>query len=140
MGVLMSKKCIVNRYGVITDICEDGEEFPIYEGDDAKMVWMDIPDDFAYDEQKSRVRNGDFINLSDLETPFSLGIARKGGYGPIEEQLDMQYRDKLNSTTEWEDHVTAVKTAVKKPSLAVNTDADVEAQAEFREEPHFKKI
>ena len=36
---------------------------------------------------------------------------RKAAYGSIEDQLDMQYKDKLNGTTTWNDHVAAVKSA-----------------------------
>ena len=36
---------------------------------------------------------------------------RKTAYGSIEDQLDMQYKDNINSTTTWKDHVAAVKSA-----------------------------
>ena len=138
----MSKKCIVNEGGRITDVCEAGDEFEIYDGEDATIIWMDIPDDFTYNEQTSRVINGDFVNVRLLESTFSLTIARKVAYGEIGEQLDMQYRDKINNTTEWEDYVTAAKASEKAPSLSDNTDA--EAAAEFgdldREEPQWEKI
>jgi hypothetical protein len=35
-------------------------------------------------------------------------------YLPIQEQLDMQYWDKKNGTTNWEDHITKVKTDIPK--------------------------
>ena len=36
-------------------------------------------------------------------------------YGPIGDQLDMQYWDAVNGTTTWVDHVAAVKAKYKKP-------------------------
>ena len=36
---------------------------------------------------------------------------RKTAYGSIEDQLDMQYKDNINSTTTWKDHVAGVKSA-----------------------------
>lgn len=36
---------------------------------------------------------------------------RKQAYGDIGEQLDMQYKDSLNGTTTWKDHVQAIKDA-----------------------------
>ena len=36
-------------------------------------------------------------------------------YGPISDQLDMQYWDTINGTTTWVDHVAAVKAKHKKP-------------------------
>jgi hypothetical protein len=41
---------------------------------------------------------------------------RKAAYASIEEQLDMMYKDKINGTTTWEDHITEVKTDNPKPS------------------------
>ena len=138
----MSKKCIVQWNGKIGNICEAGDEFPIYEGADKQMVWMDMPDDFIYNHDTSRVVNGEFVNVKFHEPPTTLLTARKVGYGDIGEQLDMQYRDKVNGTTEWEDHVTAVKTSVKKPSLAESTDeADAaEYGDQDRAEPQWEKV
>ena len=76
--------------------------------------------------------SGDFIktwNVSGLAEPTAEQIAsydtaadleerqnavreiRKKAYGSIADQLDMQYKDKLNGTTTWDDHVAAVKSA-----------------------------
>ena len=42
-------------------------------------------------------------------------VAREAKYGDIGDQLDMQYKDAVNGTTTWKDHVTAVKSAHPKP-------------------------
>jgi len=76
--------------------------------------------------------SGDYIhtwNVSGLAEPTAEQIAsydtaadleerqnavretRKKAYGSIADQLDMQYKDKLNGTTTWDDHVAAVKSA-----------------------------
>ena len=36
-------------------------------------------------------------------------------YAPIGDQLDMQYKDAVNGTTTWKDHVAAVKAKYPKP-------------------------
>jgi len=36
---------------------------------------------------------------------------RRAAYGSIENQMDMQYKDNINGTTTWKDHVAAVKSA-----------------------------
>tara|TARA_Y100000114_G_scaffold83838_1_gene77404 strand:- start:1502 stop:1819 length:318 start_codon:yes stop_codon:yes gene_type:complete len=36
-------------------------------------------------------------------------------YASIGDQLDMQYKDAINGTTTWKDHVTAVKAKYPKP-------------------------
>jgi len=41
--------------------------------------------------------------------------ARKLAYEPIEEQLDMQYKDAVNGTTTWKDHIAKVKADNPKP-------------------------
>ena len=37
------------------------------------------------------------------------------GYGPVGDQLDMMYKDQLNGTTTWKDHVANVKATTTKP-------------------------
>ena len=37
-------------------------------------------------------------------------------YPPIQEQLDMQYWDKVNGTTNWEDAIAKVKSDIVKPT------------------------
>lgn len=46
--------------------------------------------------------------------PLTYQQQRAALYAPIPEQLDMQYRDAMNGTTEWFDHITYVKTTVPK--------------------------
>ena len=36
-------------------------------------------------------------------------VARMAGYGSIGDQLDMQYKDLLDDTTTWKDHIAKVK-------------------------------
>ena len=40
---------------------------------------------------------------------------RRVAYGDIGDQLDMRYRDLLNGTTTWKDHVAKVKSDHPKP-------------------------
>jgi len=42
--------------------------------------------------------------------------ARQEAYGSVQEQLDMQYWDGVNSTTTWADHIAQVKSDNPKPS------------------------
>tara|TARA_B100000524_G_scaffold267435_1_gene146687 strand:- start:273 stop:626 length:354 start_codon:yes stop_codon:yes gene_type:complete len=37
-------------------------------------------------------------------------------YAPWADQLDMMYKDAINGTTTWKDHITAVKNKYPKPS------------------------
>lgn len=42
-------------------------------------------------------------------------VARISKYGDIGEQLDMQYKDAVNGTTTWKDHIAQVKSDFPKP-------------------------
>ena len=53
-----------------------------------------------------------FDSAADLEERQNqVRATRKQAYGDIGEQLDMQYKDSLNGTTTWKDHVQAIKDA-----------------------------
>ena len=41
---------------------------------------------------------------------------RASEYKPLAEQLDMQYWDKVNGTTTWQDHINEVKAKYPKPT------------------------
>jgi len=42
--------------------------------------------------------------------------ARQEAYGSIGDQLDMQYKDLVDSTTTWKDHIAKVKSDNPKPA------------------------
>lgn len=46
--------------------------------------------------------------------PLTYQQKRLALYAPLPEQLDMQYHDAMNGTTEWINHITSVKTTVPK--------------------------
>lgn len=47
---------------------------------------------------------------------FGYVQARVEAYGSVQDQLDMQYWDGVNSTTTWADHIAQVKSDNPKPS------------------------
>jgi len=50
------------------------------------------------------------------EQQFGYIKARQEAYGSIQDQLDMQYWDNVNSTTTWKDHIAKVKSDNPKAS------------------------
>ena len=46
---------------------------------------------------------------------FGYVQARQEAYGSIGDQLDMQFKDLLNGTTTWKDHIAQVKSDNPKP-------------------------
>ncbi len=49
------------------------------------------------------------------EQQFGYIALRQSAYKSIPEQLDMQYWDSVNDTTEWNEHIAEVKAAYPKP-------------------------
>ena len=111
----MAKWAIVNKdNGTLTDICDAADKFEIYEGADAAFKWCEVPDDTTYDHA---MINGVIVHKSDNEDLRTLAIVERGiAYGPVGDDLDMIYRDQVNGTTEWKDHVANVKSTTTKPS------------------------
>ena len=57
-------------------------------------------------------RNGDDIDSINIKCNAINLVqeTRKKLYPPIKEQLDMQYWDAINNTTNWQDKITQIKT------------------------------
>ena len=58
----------------------------------------------------------DLANNKWNDQQFGYIEARQQAYGPIGDQLDMQYKDAVNGTTTWKDHIAQVKSDNPKPS------------------------
>ena len=57
----------------------------------------------------------DLANQKWNDQQFGYIEARQQAYGSIGDQLDMQYKDAVNGTTTWKDHVAQVKSDNPKP-------------------------
>tara|TARA_Y100001972_G_scaffold45242_1_gene55889 strand:+ start:240 stop:668 length:429 start_codon:yes stop_codon:yes gene_type:complete len=111
----MAKWAIVSKTsGALSDICDEADKFEIYEGADAELKWLEVPDDTTYEHA---MINGVVVHRSDNEDlRQDAGVERIIAYGDVGEQLDMMYRDQVNGTTEWKDHVANVKATTTKPT------------------------
>jgi len=74
----------------------NGERLPISDSDFEQMV-IDCANNKWNDQQ------------------FGYIEARQEAYGSIGDQLDMQFKDLLNDTTTWKDHIAQVKSDNPKP-------------------------
>ena len=110
----MAKWAIVNKEnGTLTDIVDAEDKFEIYEGNDAAFKWCEVPDDCSYDHA---MINGVVVHKSDNEDLRELAVVeRMIAYGALGDELDMLYRDQVNGTTEFKDHVANVKATTTKP-------------------------
>ena len=69
--------------------------------------------EFADEDYEQAILDNATQNFEDQE--YSYIDARRMDYAPIEDQLDMQYKDLLNNTTTWKDHIAQVKLDNPKP-------------------------
>ena len=123
----MAKYAIVQKEtGQISDIVDEADKFDVYEGADATMKWCEVPDNTTYEHT---MINGVCCARADCED-LRVGqeLERVNAYGDLGAQLDMQYKDQLNGTTTWKDHIANVKASIAAPSTI----------AEFVEDP--KKV
>ena len=107
----MAKMCLVDYRGFIEQIVEPGEEFEIYTGSDAKTKWVQCDNDSVTEDWI--MKNGAFVERT-RHTSYT--VQRQVAYGPIGDQLDMLYKDQVNGTTTFRDHVAAVKAANPAPA------------------------
>ena len=61
--------------------------------------------------------NGTVIHHNDVEDPKEdAQVTRELAYGSIGDQLDMQFKDAINGTTTWKDHIANIKATTTAPS------------------------
>jgi hypothetical protein len=90
----------------IKDINPDAE-FEVLENNPNTIRWINGTSPISVSDLEARVA---LMNTRDAHiTP------RQRAYPPLDEQLDMQYHDKKDGTTTWEDAIQAVKDAHPKP-------------------------
>jgi len=69
----------------------------------------------AFDAQGNKVEI-DMALVNAWVDPNTYKYQRAREYPSLQEQLDMQYWDKINNTTNWQDAINTVKTKYPKPS------------------------
>ena len=102
----MTAKYFINNNGEFIGTFVDGG-FP----DDAIEV------DSAPQDARQKYTNGVWSDINSVYTYIDKRLGLDGGnihYASLEEQNDMRYRDAMNGTTEWKDHITLVKTTYPK--------------------------
>ena len=111
----MAKWAIVQKdTGMLSDFVDEADKFEIYEGADATDKWMEVPDDATFEH---KMVNGVVIHHNEQEDLREEAVVdRRNAYGGIDEQMDMMYKDAINGTTTWKDHVANVKATTTKPS------------------------
>jgi hypothetical protein len=108
------KRVLVDFKGSVQAIVNPGDEFEVYEGPDAVVRWVNCNDDSI--DASWVLNDGTWIPF--VQAPPSYEVLRRQAYGDVGEQLDMLYKDAVNGTTNWKEHVAMVKATVPGPTSA----------------------
>ena len=80
--------------------------------------WKKLSDGEVYSNLKLNDDTATMPSKADVDAKIAeLQVIqdRRLAYGSIGDQLDMQYKDQINSTTTWKDHIAKVKSDNPKP-------------------------
>jgi len=84
--------------------------------EDAKPLYKQVNNErLEFDDADYAQAKIDLGNSKWEAQQFGYIQARQEAYGSIGDQLDMQYKDAVNSTTTWKDHIAKVKSDNPKP-------------------------
>lgn len=107
------KRVLVDYRGLITDVVDFGNEFEVYDGEDSPIRWVTCDHDDVKDTWI--LTQGKWVKPEDrLEGDQNL--KRRIAYGPVEDQLDMMYKDMLDGGSRWVDHVSNIKSSIPSKS------------------------
>ena len=126
------KKALVEYNGLVKEVVDPGEEYPIYSGEGATMQWVDAPDDVTifWTLEYSPEQNKSVWVERDL--PYADPVLRrKIAYGEAEVQLGMLYDDIVSGNLDsgkWVSHIQNVKSTVPKPPASAYQDVQDPAE------------
>ena len=84
--------------------------------EDAKPLYKQVNNErIEFSEADYDQAKIDLGNSKWQEQQFGYIQARQEAYGDLASQLDMQYWDSVNNTTNWKDHIAQVKADNPKP-------------------------
>jgi len=115
------KKALIGFQGWVQQIVDPGEDYEIYEGPDASIVWVDAPDEITLDWTLEYSPSQGRMVWVEREGGFTdLAVARKVAYGEVGAQLDMLYHEleengTISTDGAWFQHISTVKSVIDKP-------------------------
>ena len=84
--------------------------------EDAKPLYKQVNNErLEFNDDDYAQAKIDLGNSKWNDQQFGYIQARQEAYGFIGDQLDMQYKDAVNGTTTWKDHIAKVKSDNPKP-------------------------
>jgi hypothetical protein len=110
------KKALMGVEGYIHQIEDPGDDFDIYNGPDAKIQWVDAPDNVSEHWTLEWSPSRQTMVWVERTGPYMDPILRrKVAYGEVGEQLDMLYKDTVDGGTRFKDHVANIKASIPAP-------------------------
>lgn len=110
--------------GYIHEIKDPGEDYEIYQGMDATIMWVDAPNEIEINWTLEYSPLAKCMIWCKRPQPFTnLEVARKVAYGEIGAQLGMLFDDLKThgtlsaETSAWFEHVEYIKSVIPKPPL-----------------------
>jgi hypothetical protein len=123
------KSVLVDFRGLISDIVDPGNEFPVYNGSDSPIRWVTCDNDNI--ENTWLLIDGQWVAPED-RYENGQNLKRQIAYGDIGEQLDMMYKDILDGGTRWKDHISNVKATIESESDFEANPSNKEGKVEVR--------
>ena len=110
------KKALMGVEGYIHQIEDPGNDFDIYNGPDAKIQWVDAPDNVTEHWTLEWSPSKQTMVWVERTGPYMDPILRrKVAYGEVGEQLDMLYKDTVDGGTRFKDHIANIKASIPAP-------------------------
>lgn len=140
------KKALIEYNGMVKEIVDPGQEFPIYSGEGCTMQWVDAPDDVTIFWSLEYSPEQDKMVWVERDLPYADPVLRrKIGYGEAEVQLGMIYDDLIAGNLaegKWVEHIQNVKNTIPKPPASAyqdvqdpNQEFEAKMQADAVREP-----
>jgi hypothetical protein len=126
------KKALVSYQGFISKIVEPGEEGEIYEGPDAMMAWIDVPDNCQMEWTLEWSPSQQRMILIERDGPYTNNeVARRVAYGEPGAQLGMIFdaikeNGVLDTNSDWYQHQLLVKSMIPRPNPNQNENETLE--------------
>tara|TARA_B100000085_G_scaffold151898_1_gene138057 strand:- start:9914 stop:10411 length:498 start_codon:yes stop_codon:yes gene_type:complete len=139
------KKALMGVQGYIHQIEDPGNDFDIYNGPDAKIQWVDAPDNVTEHWTLEWSPSKKTMVWVERDAPYIDPVMRrKAAYPDIGEQLDMIYKDQQDGGTRFKDTIANIKATIPAPTddgmIGRDLTRDEMMAAALTEEPSVDRM
>lgn len=135
------KYVLLDNRGLVSDVVDPGNEFPVYNGPDSPIRWVTCDNDSI--SSTWMLIDGQWV-APDQRYENGQNLKRQISYGDVGEQLDMMYKDMVDGGTRWKDHIANVKATIESESSfeanPANKVGKVEVRLSDESNPSWNKL